>query len=321
MIWAFFLFFSTATHAIDLDRFIVELQTTGVELEVHGIDPEADRLVAAYRDSQDFFDFQIFALTSRNKATIEFIRTLNRHDRIRVRGEIPSRTRPFLHIEVSDIELLKSGGTGVGSYPHPIRIPDDIQHLSEMVVKVHAVHDQGRMIVADYRGSILPVLVPPPNRDKAAALDRGDLVQIKFALRDEPEWPVHLNLKAEADALEVLEHMSDLHDQPVEYEGDLVLFPASPQVKFNVFALQKDIGHGVVREYTIINFSDPELFEALRTKMQSAWDRSPIQAENDRNKLIKRGLRIKARGRFNFVDKSQANPQIEVESLDDLEVY
>ena len=89
-----------------------------------------------------------------------------------------------------------------------------------------------------------------------------------------------------------------------------MLFPASPQVKFNVFALHQKDQDGVSKEYTLVNFEDEKVFEAIRNKLQSLWDSSPDAVINSRNKLLNTKIRIRATGTFNVVDPGQANPQI-----------
>ena len=314
-IFAFILFSCQTVWAIDLSQFISDLQTTGVELEVHGIDSQADRFVGTFRSKTDFFDFQHFALNSEDAAILAELKTLKRHDVIFVKGEIKSPSRPFLHITINQLKLMSSWGVDLGPYPHSVQVPNDLVGLDKFRVKVHATHSAGQMLVVDYKGSIFPVLVPQALQTIARDLDRGDLVELRFAQKLTPIWPLHL----EAVGLTGLEHMSSQHGQAVVYQGTLTLFPASPQVIFNVFALQKDLGEGITREYTIV-FSDPNLFRALREKMQKIWDDSPIAPINDRNKLIKPGLSIKAKGIFNFIDKDQANPQILVDSIDDITI-
>jgi hypothetical protein len=306
------------SQAIDLPKFLVDLKSTGVEVEVHGIDTESDRYVVTYR-GQGFFDFQHFALTSIDPKINLAIKDLHRHDRIFIKGDIPALKRPFLHIEATELKMVKPYGHDLGKYTHPVKIPDDIIGKSSIRVKVHATHDDGKMLVADYLGSVLPILVPASLRAVAKNLDRGDMIDIIFAIALQPTTPVHLELKDEPKAIVAVDHMSDLHGKPVTYTGSLVLFLESPQVQFNVFALQLDLGAGFVREYTILNFEDPALFKQLREKMQKAWDAADqIKPENDRNKLIKRKLQMTATGVFNFVDRGQANPQILISDLADI---
>lgn len=323
MLLALTLSLVTSVHAakIDLNAFLSQLRSpAGVEIEVHGIDREAHRYVGTYREG-DFFTFQHFGLVSTDPAIWARLATLNRHDVIRVKGNVPAVSRPFLHIMISEFSVVRSYSGGPGHFTHPVVIPDEIKNLNEMVIKVHAIHEDGRMLVADYKKSILPVLVPRSLRAAAKVLDRGDLLRVKFMISELPESPVHLSLMDEPDALTVLEHMSDLNGRDVTYEGALVLFPKSPQVAFDVFALQLDLGDGHVREVTLL-FEDGEQFRIMRERLKAAWDAAThIPAVNDRNKWLKAGLRVRAKGRFTFVDPQQANPQIFLSSQGDLAVF
>lgn len=300
--------------AIDLDQFLNRLRTTGVELEVHGIDTELGRYVGTFREA-NFFDYQNFALTSERPEIKTFVNSLHRHDVIWVKGDVPALGRPLLHIVISDAHMVRAHNGGVDDHEHGVVLPDDLRGLSEIIVKVHAVSPDGRMLVADYKQAILPITVPRALTEQVAGLSRGDLLRIKFEIRNEPEAPVHLRLKPEDGSIEVLESMRALHGTEVEYTGDLVLFPKSPQVMFNVFAIQRILPGNQVREYTIVNFENPDLFAEIRNRLQSIWDSSPIEPQNDRNKLIKRGLKLRIAGKFNFVDAGQANPQILIDSV------
>ena len=313
------LFFKSA-FAIDLEKMLSELRTTGIEIEVHGIDTELKRYVGTYR-GKDFFDYQHFALISENVEIRNSIKSLKRHDVIWVKGDIESLRRPFLHIDIAEMRVVRSHIGGVDGHEHGVVLPEELRDKDTAIVKVHARSDDGRMLVTDFKNAILPIVVPREHAQQVSQIGRGDLIQIKFVIREEPAFPapVHLEISREPSAITVLESMAQLHGTSVEYEGDLIMFPKSPQVKFNVFALQRDLG-GVngFREYTVINFEDPELFLKIRDHLQTVWDQSPIEATNDRNKLLKRGLRLKIKGVFNFVDPSQANPQLTVDSIEDI---
>jgi hypothetical protein len=313
------LFITANSFAIDLDKMLEALRTTGINIEVHGIDPELGRYVGTYRNEEDFFDYQHFALISENAEINKAIEGFKRHDVIWVKGDITSLKRPLLHIEISELKVVRSHTGGVDGHEHGVVLPDELRGVDEIIAKIHARSDTGRMLVVDFKQAILPILVPKEKAPEVAVLGRGDLIKIKFDFREEPASPSHLQLKNVDGAVQVLESMAALHGQKVEYTGDLVMFPKSPQVKFNVFALQRDLG-GIngKREYTIINFEDPNLFLKIRDHLQNVWDQSPIEPTNDRNKLLKQGLTLKINGVFNFVDPLQANPQLTVSSIDDI---
>ncbi|MCB0411730.1 MAG: hypothetical protein KDD22_04350, partial [Bdellovibrionales bacterium] len=200
-------------------------------------------------------------------------------------------------------------------------LPYDMAPQGEMIVKVHAVVAEGHVLVVDYKGTIIPVVVGPEQAAHTQDLFRGDKIKIAYKFREEPGHPTHVEVdNSAAKPVEVLASILPQHGQTMTFEGNLVLFPNSPQVAFNVFALQVDIGDDVKLEYTLLNFEDPDLFQKIREKLQGIWDASAIVAENSRNKLIKKGLRIRATGPINVVTPNQANPQIILNSLEDLEL-
>ncbi|MGZ3706939.1 MAG: hypothetical protein ACXVA8_13000, partial [Bdellovibrionota bacterium] len=111
-----------------------------------------------------------------------------------------------------------------------------------------------------------------------------------------------------------------LHGKPAALDGELVLFPKSPEIIFNVFALLQHLDNGLTRQYTLVNFDDPALFKKIREKLQAEWDKFPAYV-NGRNKLVSTKVRVRAKGTFNEIDPGQANPQILLKSVDDVELY
>ncbi len=118
----------------------------------------------------------------------------------------------------------------------------------------------------------------------------------------------------------MITNIADQHGKPIERCGDLVMFPKSPQVKFNVFALKWDIGDNLFWNYTLINFNDMKLFEDLRTKAQVAWDANLSTMIKGRNYFINPKLKICAKGTGNMIVPTQANPQILIDRVDDLTI-
>jgi len=116
--------------------------------------------------------------------------------------------------------------------------------------------------------------------------------------------------------IQVLEPMQAQHGKSVTVEGALILFPKSPEIIFNVFAVQQLLRDGLNRQFTLVNFDDPDLFQKIREKLQKAWDQFPKDFVNGRNKLVSTKVRVKASGTVNVIDPNQANPQILLKSLD-----
>ena len=53
--------------------------------------------------------------------------------------------------------------------------------------------------------------------------------------------------------------------------GPLVLYVKSPEIMFNVFALQHDLGDDLAWTYTLVSM-DKKVFEEIRAKAQAVWD-------------------------------------------------
>lgn len=136
-----------------------------------------------------------------------------------------------------------------------------------------------------------------------------------------PHQPAHVSVDfTKSEPIKVIDKLVEWHGKEGSVVGTLVLFPKSPQVQFNVFALQIADDNGVKREITLVNFEDPKVFEAIRDKLQDLWDRKPQNIVNARNKYLNLNVTLKATGTFNVVDPGQANMQILLKGPESLEV-
>jgi hypothetical protein len=120
--------------------------------------------------------------------------------------------------------------------------------------------------------------------------------------------------------VKVLESITSLHGKPAVIEGALIMFPKSPEIIFNVFAVQQELQSGLKRQYTLVNFEDPAAFAKIREKLQAAWDKHKGETVNGRNKLVSLRIKVKATGTFNEVYPNQANPQILLKSAASVEI-
>lgn len=297
----------------------------GLVAEIHGADKDSGLFVLVIRDEENFFDYLQVPLiadyTSENYNEIKkALNELNRHDFVRIKGTLHGWLEAAQrHIMVSSLEMVKKFDGGYGDYPdykHKAELPKELEGKEAAVVKVHAVASGGKILMVEYRDVNVPVVVTNPSLVKD--LYRGDKVRIKFSIASHPKRPTHLVLKSESDAVVVLDSIARQNGQPIFHCGELVMFPKSPQVKFNVFAIKKDIGDDLFRTYTLINFEDVDLFLALRQKAQEAWDTKPETIIRGRNYYVNPGLIACASGTVNMIDPTQANPQIVIERLEDL---
>jgi hypothetical protein len=303
---------------IDMVAFEASLKSDGVQGWVHGrLGPLA---VFVFREKGDFFRYAIFPLVSHIPNIKTDLESLKRHDKIRIKGEFIDNGAPQKHIYVTELNVVErwdgGGGESVPPYEHEAKIPEDLMTRTDFIGKVHFAAQDGSMVVCEYKDAVVPVVGIP---GKANNLYRGDKVKIRFKIQSHPRRPAHLVLDDTVDKpVEVLERLVDLHGRVTCVDGTLVKFPKSPEVSFDVFALQRTDSDFVTLDYTLVNFEDVELFKAIREKAASAWNQHPETVVNGRNKLHNPRLNVKACGTLNVVSPSQANPQVLINKIEDL---
>lgn len=318
--------FSFSAFSLDYEDIQKSLQSPeGLVAEMHGVDKDSGFFVVVARNPDNFFDYiQIPLVANYLREDHDQIKAklyeLHRHDIVRLHGEIHGWVEAAQrHILISKVEVVKKYDGGYGDHPDYRReaeLPKDLENKTSAVFKVHAVISNGQIMVVEYRDVNLPVIVTRP--DLVKSLYRGDKIEMKFEIARSPKRPTHIVLSSSDDAVTVLDSIVSQHDQPIELCGPLVMFPKSPMVKFNVFAIKTDIGDDLFRTYTLVNFEDMDLFTQLREKAQEAWDTKANNAIRGRNYYINNELIACARGPVNMIDPTQANPQILINRIEDL---
>lgn len=294
---------------------------SGVVGEIHGAYHELDLYVFTYRNPKDFFDFIEVSLIAGNSAVSSSLAGLHRHDRVRIKGQLLDNRSPQPHVELSELELVKryESTPAMPAYTYSADIPADLRDKDSALFLVHNVGAGGRILVVEYKDVVLPIHVRRPELTQNLA--RNDVVRLSYEIRSDPAKPVHLRLQEDApQPVEVVDSVMALHLKAAVVEGPLVLFPKSPQVAFNVFAVLQELPGGLRRQYTLANFESEKTFEEIRRKLQLAWDEHGSVAVSGRNKLISTGVRVRATGKFNAIDPNQANVQIVLDGPDSVEV-
>lgn len=292
-----------------------------VEGEIHGVYPDLDLYVFTYRASDNFFEFVEASLVAPDNALATALAGLRRHDRVRIEGTPLDNRSPQIHIELSALEVIDEYEPmpAIPSYDYEAALPGDLEAQDSALFLVHAVHEGGRILVVEHRDAVLPVFVQRP--DLTRRLARNDVVRLFYEIRGYPDRPVHLELAEIEQPVQVVDSIMDLHGKPADVEGSLVLFPQSPQVRFNVFAVLEALPGGHQRQYTLVNFDSADAFAEIREKLQSAWDAADSDtAVSGRNKLISTAVRVRATGTFNQIDPGQANAQIVLDGPDSIQV-
>ncbi len=313
--------FAPNAFAVDLVQIEKDLNSSGIKGTIHGAVQSQGLFVFSFRNPTDFFDHVEMSLVSEDAELTKKMSALNRHDIVMIKGKFLKNPSPQVHILLSSLEMVKKFDSGfpVEPYRHEAKIPEELLNLQTANFLVHAIAGEGHILVAEYKDSIVPFFVK--NAELTKNLWRNDLVQLNFRVKQNPGQPTHLALnESEPNALKVLESIKSLHDKPASIEGALVMFPKSPEIIFNVFAVDQPLKDGLKRQFTIVNFEDPALFKQVRELLQAAWDKPGNTYSNGRNKLISNTVRVRITGTFNEVSASQANPQILVKALTDIAV-
>ncbi len=312
------------------DRIIepTDIESLGILLEqgrlpgwIHAAVHGRGLYVFTYRKPNDFFSFADFPLEATTDAVASRLLNLKRHDAVMLKGRFKVNAAPIHHIELEDFQLVTPYVADETAPPRmpEATIPDDLLGATELIGKVHAVNDDGRIFVIEYKDAVIPVFVPIANL--TGGLYRNDKIHLVFQFAMTPPRPTHLWLDtAAAKPLEVMERLLDLHGKPFTAEGTLIRFPQSPQIITDVYALQVTDTDGVSREYTLLNDRDPTIFAKIHDKLAAAWKMRPAQVIDGRNKLSNPSIKVKAVGTFNLISPNQANAQILLDSADNVTV-
>ena len=291
------------------------LRGDGVVAEIHGAPQDTGHYVATVRDPENFFKFEYYTLLGTAPEVKEVLGKIKRHDKVRMWGDVETYG-PQKHLILSRIVIETPFDVELPKYERkadfPASFPDADTPFRALIHAI--VKDQG-LLVVEYKDMVLPVRVPASVT--LPDLYKGDIVEMKAKISAHPGNPSHLKVSE----ITQKEAIVNIHEKPIEKTGMLVKFPKSPQVKFDVFAVKEELPDGLSRQYTLINFENQELFAQIREKLGKIWDAGDqTQVKNGRNMLINPSVIVKAKGIGNVVDRGQANPQILLSSLDEIQL-
>lgn len=307
--------------AVDLGQIEKDLNGSGLVGWIHGEVTDRELIVFTYRNPEDFFDNIQMSLIPETDELANALVTLGRHDQIRIKGHFMKNPSPQKHIKVTSVELVTKykNPYAPAPYEHQAKLPADLETLDHGTFLVHAIGGSGHILVVEFKDQIVPIYVH--DEKLTADLYRGDIVNLHFTQQKDPDQPTHLKLvETSPDALIRVQAIKDLQGRPATVEGALILFPQSPEIKFNVFAVEDTSFPGIKRQFTLLNQTDMVAFQKIREKLQAAWDRHPGAFVNGRNKLVSTQIRVRAKGVFQEIDPGQANAQVLLESADSLEL-
>lgn len=309
-----------AYQGLEMSLLTQELNNTGLIGRIHGAADPSQMYVMSVREPDNFFNHRQFSLIPKDPETANTLAQLNRHDLVCIGGEILANPSPQKHITLNSIKILESWQQPEGFEPYQRQtdIPQELQEQTSFIGKVHAIGDEGKVLVVGYKDIVMPIYVT--NTQYTQGLYRGDIVKLAYQIQSQPQRPVHLQLNTTvAKPLEVLDAIATWNGQPKTLTGKLVKFPQSPQLKFDVYAMEVDT-QGIKRYFTLINFENMAEFENIRQKLAKIWDENAATAVSGRNMLINPEVTIQAEGIANIISTEQANPQILLDSAENVQI-
>ena len=309
------MYHADAYQGLAMSKLEGELETTGLIGRVHGSAGSGSGLfMISIREPNNFFAHREFSLIARQAKPLATLEGLNRHDRICIQGNILPNPSPQVHIDVQKIQVLEAWPQpeNIEPYEREADLPADLESQTNFIGKVHAIGAEGKILVMEYLDRVVPVFVE--TTDFTRDLYRGDIVKLHYQIQKRPQQPIHLQLDTTAaQPIEVLDAIASWHNHVKTITGNLVKFPRSPQLKFDVYAIEA-VKQGIRRDFTLVNFEDIAEFSKIREKLAALWEENSSTAVAGRNMLINPEVMIEASGKINLISTEQANPQILLKS-------
>ncbi|MEL6495354.1 MAG: hypothetical protein AAFQ41_09560 [Cyanobacteria bacterium J06623_7] len=309
-----------AYQGLEIDSLARELETTGLIGRIHGAAATSEMFVMSVREPDNFFSHREFSLIPSTKSTGKTLGQLNRHDLVCVGGDLINNPSPQKHIMLDSVRVIEpwQQPQGFAAYERQTDLPAELQEQTSLIGKVHAIGAEGKILVMGYQDLVLPVHITEPKYTQN--LYRGDIIKLRYLVQSYPQRPMHLQLDTTIEQpIEMLDAIAKINEQPQTLTGKLVKFPQSPQLKFDVYALEADTEIPEIKRYfTLINFDDMSKFQGIRDKLAKIWDDNQDTAISGRNMLINPEVTIEAQGIGNIISPEQANPQILLDSAEQI---
>ncbi len=303
-----------AYQGLELTQLSEELTNTGLIGRIHGAASKSQIFVMSVREPNNFFSHREFSLLASDRKNLDTLNQANRHDLVCIQGNLIANPSPQQHIAVNSIQVLESWSQPEGLTPYQRQLTTELPEQSSFIGKIHAIGADGKILVVEYQDDVIPIYVKAT--EYTQGLYRGDIVKLSYQLQQRPPKPTHLQLDTTVEKpLEVIDAIAQWHNQEQTLTGNLVKFPQSPQLKFDVYAIEVDFNR-IKRYFTLVNFENIDEFQNIRDKLAKIWDANAATAISGRNMLINPEVNIQARGLINIVSPEQANPQILLDSAE-----
>lgn len=292
---------------------------SGLAGVAHGLGEGRNAAVMTVMAQGDFFGGRQLNLIPNNVQIKEQLSSIGRNDKICVRGELTRYSPEQAHVVVNELTVLESWHMPYAELPpYEYKSPsiEDLPDSGVLDAQVHAIGEG--MLILEAGDRVIPLVIRNP-AFIPADLYRFDRIQVAYGKKVRHGGVSHLLLdETLSPAIEVIESLRTAHGTETSVTGHLVLFPKSPLITRDIFGIGTT-SDGQTINYTVVNFSNMEVFEAVQKKLQDLWKAHESDVVRGRNYFLIPDLQVTARGRLNVQSPSQANPQIIVEDVASVE--
>ena len=304
------------------------LQTKGAKGLVHGSVPETNMYVFVYGDP--IRKSTHYSLIPANDTIKSELKKTDRNQVVTIYGDIVGKGTPETpqqHVIVKKIERgeiwepkISDDPKVILEYARESRIPDLAKHLKErkeINCSVHALLHEGKVLIVNYGGHIIPVHVKDPQWTKD--LWSTDKIRLRLQVRNHEQGPPHISLRDEKDIapVKVLEGITSIQGKERNVKGSLVLFPKSPLLSVDVWGVQeKDPVSGLTRVYSLYNFNDEKDSQKIDEIMRAAWYKQKKGFIQYSSSFYHPEIRVEISGIVNQLVRNQRNPILEIKSSD-----
>ena len=303
---------------VSLEELAERAPREGLRGTMHSANHQLGTYVFTWWDPASFFNSVNFSVEPTTPQAAAALEGMERHQEVLVKGVlVRNGSQPHLKVESVEPGKKWSPGVHVDEPREPAKdLGKWLGSRKRVEALVHAIAEDGGMLVVELRGEVVPVQVPPDAalREAVGKLYRGDRIEIRYRVAERPVVPMHLVLtageKENEPALRVVDAMKEQHGTTRTVTGRLVLFPLSPVLKRTIWGVEERGPDGLNRYFTIFNFKDAEDQKRIEALLQGAWDAKTDGVRDARNKYLHTRVRVRVTGEVNNPAANQANPTL-----------
>lgn len=298
------------------------LSTNGVTGLVHGSIPRADMYVFVYGDPIQGGEH--FSLIPQNDEIRSKLEKITRHQAVTINGKLLKKGTPQQHILV---EAINPGTVWNPKVPFkytkepyftPEELKKELEEKKEINCVVHAVLHDGKVLIINYQGGVIPVHVNDPKWTKD--LRSSDKIKLRYKVRDHEHGPPHISLRIENNIppVQVIDAILPLSDSKEKYklEGSLVWFPKSPILTREVWGLRVVDSNGLVRTFSLHNLRDKQDVQKIDAIFQKAWQKKNNGFIRSSSFFYHPSIKVEVTGDIIHFVPNQRNPLIDLDSKD-----